>query len=123
MTPAQSLETTELAIGGDPFTTRFDRHRREIGIGHEVALGATLCAKSPEQVPVAQAGFDADTVGLIPQLFGKGSLSAVHVQFPDPWWKRAHQKRAVVQPDFSRFSPDNAKYPRKRCAANNRSLG
>lgn len=39
----------------------------------------------------------------IPRLFAPSSLAAIHLQFPDPWWKRAHLKRAVVQPDFSRF--------------------
>lgn len=46
---------------------------------------------------------EADARTEIPNLFAKGSLSAVHVQFPDPWWKRSHQKRAVVQPEFSRL--------------------
>ena len=46
---------------------------------------------------------EADARTEIPQLFARGSLAVVHVQFPDPWWKRAHQKRAVVQPEFSRF--------------------
>lgn len=27
------------------------------------------------------------------------SLSAVHVYFPDPWWKRRHRKRRMVAPD------------------------
>ncbi len=39
----------------------------------------------------------------IPRIFAPGSLSAIHLQFPDPWWKRAHQKRAILQPEFTRF--------------------
>lgn len=39
----------------------------------------------------------------VPRLFQPGSLSVIHLQFPDPWWKRAHQKRAILQPDFTRF--------------------
>lgn len=46
---------------------------------------------------------EADARTEIPRLFTPGSLAAIHVQFPDPWWKRAHQKRAVVQPEFARF--------------------
>lgn len=38
-----------------------------------------------------------------PKLFAEGSLAAIHLQFPDPWWKRAHQKRAILQPDFTKF--------------------
>lgn len=37
----------------------------------------------------------------VPRIFHSQSLSAIHVQFPDPWWKRAHQKRAVVTIDFA----------------------
>ena len=27
------------------------------------------------------------------------SISAIHVYFPDPWWKRRHRKRRMVAPD------------------------
>ena len=27
------------------------------------------------------------------------SLAAVHIYFPDPWWKRRHRKRRIVAPD------------------------
>ena len=46
---------------------------------------------------------EADARVEIPRLFAPGSLAAVHVQFPDPWWKRAHQKRAIITPEFSRL--------------------
>jgi tRNA (guanine-N7-)-methyltransferase len=28
------------------------------------------------------------------------SLAAVHVYFPDPWWKKRHHKRRIMTPDF-----------------------
>jgi tRNA (guanine-N7-)-methyltransferase len=28
------------------------------------------------------------------------SLAAVHVYFPDPWWKKRHKKRRVMRPSF-----------------------
>ena len=28
-----------------------------------------------------------------------GPLARVSVLFPDPWWKRRHEKRRVIQPD------------------------
>ncbi len=37
----------------------------------------------------------------IPRLFKPGSLSQIHLQFPDPWWKRSHHKRAILTPDFT----------------------
>ena len=39
----------------------------------------------------------------VPQLFAPESLSVIHLQFPDPWWKRAHQKRAILHGDFPRL--------------------
>jgi tRNA (guanine-N7-)-methyltransferase len=32
-------------------------------------------------------------------LIADASISAVHVYFPDPWWKRRHRKRRMVAPD------------------------
>jgi tRNA (guanine-N7-)-methyltransferase len=37
----------------------------------------------------------------VPRIFTENSLSGIHFQFPDPWWKRSHHKRAVLQPDFA----------------------
>jgi len=44
---------------------------------------------------------EADARAVIPRLFAPGSLSGVHLQFPDPWWKRAHRKRAILTPAFA----------------------
>ena len=46
---------------------------------------------------------EADARRLIPRLFRVNSLAQIHLQFPDPWWKRAHQKRAILQPEFARL--------------------
>jgi tRNA (guanine-N7-)-methyltransferase len=46
---------------------------------------------------------EGDAMREVPKLFAPGSLSWIHLQFPDPWWKRAHKKRAILQPDFSKF--------------------
>lgn len=29
-----------------------------------------------------------------------GSVSGVHIYFPDPWWKRRHRKRRIVNKEF-----------------------
>lgn len=31
-----------------------------------------------------------------------GSIAAVHVYFPDPWWKKRHRQRRVVNPESVR---------------------
>lgn len=43
---------------------------------------------------------EADARRLVPRIFEPSSLSWVRLQFPDPWWKRAHGHRALIQGDF-----------------------
>jgi tRNA (guanine-N7-)-methyltransferase len=38
---------------------------------------------------------------LAPRLFPAGSLAAIHVHFPDPWWKRRHERRRLVDDRMS----------------------
>ncbi len=38
---------------------------------------------------------------LVPRLFARGSLAAIHVHFPDPWWKRRHHGRRLVDDRMS----------------------
>ncbi len=39
---------------------------------------------------------------VIRQLVVDNSIAAYHVYFPDPWPKRKHHKRRIIQPDFVR---------------------
>ncbi len=43
---------------------------------------------------------ETDARAEVAKLFAPGSLHAVFLQFPDPWWKRYQQKRALLQPEF-----------------------
>jgi tRNA (guanine-N7-)-methyltransferase len=52
---------------------------------------------------------EADARFVVPRIFPPGSLDVIHLQFPDPWWKRAHFKRAVIQPEFARLLLDRMK--------------
>ena len=42
-----------------------------------------------------------DAKVLLPRLFAEGSLHAVHVHFPDPWWKTRHHKRRLVDVELA----------------------
>ena len=43
-----------------------------------------------------------DAQRLFAELLPDASLAAVHVYFPDPWWKKRHEKRRVMNERFVR---------------------
>lgn len=42
-----------------------------------------------------------DAVEVLREMIPPGSLAAIHVFFPDPWPKKRHHKRRLVQPAFA----------------------
>lgn len=51
-----------------------------------------------------------DAVEVLDHILGEGSLAGVHIFFPDPWHKKRHHKRRLVQPPLvaklaSRLAP------------------
>jgi tRNA (guanine-N7-)-methyltransferase len=44
----------------------------------------------------------ADALRIFHELIPESSLAAVHVYFPDPWWKKRHKKRRVMRESFVR---------------------
>jgi tRNA (guanine-N7-)-methyltransferase len=43
-----------------------------------------------------------DALRLFAEILPDASLAAVHVYFPDPWWKKRHRKRRVMRESFLR---------------------
>ena len=41
-----------------------------------------------------------DAVEVLERMIGDGTLAALHVFFPDPWPKKRHHKRRLMQPPF-----------------------
>jgi tRNA (guanine-N7-)-methyltransferase len=44
----------------------------------------------------------ADALRIFSELLPNDCLAAVHVYFPDPWWKKRHKKRRVMRDSFVR---------------------
>ena len=71
-------------------------------IGIEVyrpGLGALLANLKKQQLTNVRV-FHADALDVLKNNIPNQSLSAVHLFFPDPWPKRPHHKRRLVQKEF-----------------------
>jgi tRNA (guanine-N7-)-methyltransferase len=44
-----------------------------------------------------------DAVEVLREMIAPDSLAGVHVYFPDPWHKKKHHKRRLIQPEFVRL--------------------
>ena len=64
------------------------------GIG---ALMNTLAARAIDNIRI----ICADAARFLPLMFAPHSLAAVHIFFPDPWPKRRHHKRRLINANFA----------------------
>jgi tRNA (guanine-N7-)-methyltransferase len=71
-------------------------------LGIEVALKyARFAAAQLAKRDINNAAIvNADAQRLFAELLNDASLAAVHVYFPDPWWKKRHEKRRVMNESF-----------------------
>lgn len=71
-------------------------------LGNEIAMGyARLAAYRLAMQSRTNARMIAgDGLQLFRELMPDSSVAAVHVYFPDPWWKARHRRRRVMQPAF-----------------------
>jgi len=73
-------------------------------------LGIEVARKYAEfaAASLAKAGLpnaimvNGDGLRVFQELIPDGSLAAVHVYFPDPWWKKRHRRRRVMRESFLR---------------------
>jgi len=71
-------------------------------LGVEVSLKYarfTAARLAKREIPNAIA-LHGDGLRLLHEVVRKDSLVAVHVYFPDPWWKKRHHKRRVLNERF-----------------------
>lgn len=112
--PATPINPNELFANDHPVTL-------EIGFGNGESL-AEMAEKHPERnfigVEVHRPGvghllrvilekglsnvrlFDTDAIDVLQKAIPPHSLDCVQLFFPDPWHKKRHHKRRIVQPEF-----------------------
>ncbi len=65
-----------------------------------IELASKYCALAQKRLEAKQLQngrfFDADAVEVMSHDVPDNRLAAVHVYFPDPWWKARHKKRRVL---------------------------
>lgn len=66
---------------------------------HEPGVGALLKLIDERQLPNIRI-VQHDAVEVLRDMVGEGGLAGVHIFFPDPWHKKRHNKRRLIQPAF-----------------------
>lgn len=122
--PSYSISLEQGCLDLDALFGRHAPHILEIGFGNGASLAA-MAAQHPEQdylgievhrpgvgnllLQVEKLGLtnirvsSDDAVEVIAQQIPDASLDAVYLFFPDPWHKKKHHKRRIVQASFTRL--------------------
>jgi len=66
---------------------------------HEPGVGALLKLIGEQQIGNIRI-FQHDAVEVLEQMIAPASLAGVHIFFPDPWHKKRHNKRRLIQQPF-----------------------
>lgn len=66
---------------------------------HRPGIGA-LCLGIAERKLTNVRIFDADVVDVLAECIPDASLASIQIFFPDPWQKRRHHARRLIQPDL-----------------------
>jgi tRNA (guanine-N7-)-methyltransferase len=94
----------EIGAGHGGFALAFARARPEralVAIEQRRKFADELRARAEKRGHSALVVVHGDARVLAPRLFAAGSLAAIHVHFPDPWWKRRHHRRRLVDEGMS----------------------
>ncbi|WP_242393379.1 tRNA (guanosine(46)-N7)-methyltransferase TrmB [Anaeromyxobacter oryzisoli] len=75
--------------------------RALVAIEQRKKFAAMVAAKAEKRALPNLLVLCGDARLLAPRLFPAGGLAAIHVHFPDPWWKRRHHRRRLVDDRMS----------------------
>ncbi len=93
----------EIGFGMGETTARIAQTRQEDNFFacevHEPGVGALLKRIGDEQIENIRI-VSHDAVEVLEHMIPKGRLAGVHIYFPDPWHKKKHNKRRLIQSPF-----------------------
>jgi len=93
----------EIGFGNGESTwqmAQFETDKNFIGIEvHEPGVGHLLMALEKHGIENVRVACE-DAVPFMQQRIAAGSLAGVRIYFPDPWPKKRHHKRRIIQPGF-----------------------
>ena len=85
------------------FAAQQDQERDLIGIEvHAPGVGRLLNALAEDDSDHVRV-YHHDAVEVLQHEIADGSLDEVRIYFPDPWHKKRHNKRRLVQPEFAKL--------------------
>ncbi|HET8538376.1 MAG TPA: tRNA (guanine-N7)-methyltransferase [Anaeromyxobacter sp.] len=100
---ADALEL-EIGAGHGGYALAFARAHPEralVAIEQRRKFADELRARAEKRGHAGLVVVHGDARILGPRLFAAASLAAIHVHFPDPWWKRRHHRRRLVDEGMS----------------------
>jgi tRNA (guanine-N7-)-methyltransferase len=100
---AEALEL-EIGAGHGGYALAFAREHRAralVAIEQRRSFADAIRSKAEARGLRNLVVIHGDARLLAPRLFRAGSLAEIHVHFPDPWWKRRHHGRRLVDDRMS----------------------
>lgn len=95
--------TVEIGFGmGDQLLHDARNKPDELFIGidvHEAGVAKVLTVLHDEQISNTRL-YCHDAVDVFAKMIPDSSVSRINIFFPDPWHKKRHNKRRLIQPDF-----------------------
>ena len=94
----------EIGSGHGGFALAFARERPDaalVAIEQRKVFAAAVAEKAAARAHPNLLVLHGDARILAPRLFRAGTLAAIPVHFPDPWWKRRHVRRRLVDDRMS----------------------
>ena len=84
------------------FAAANDPLHDHIGIEvHRPGVGRLLNALAEQNLDTVRV-YNHDAVAVLDHEIAPGSLAEIRIYFPDPWHKKRHNKRRLIQPEFAK---------------------